>query len=247
MAKLKQRRHSLLRRTFRWCRIGFLTLILVTVIAGIYVTTIGLPEFVKGPLLAKLRAEGVQLDFKRIRWLWYRGIVAEHAAFTWLKDPNQPTFSSSEAELDLDLHSLFKTRLRLNSITIKQGHLLWPVSKTNDLEFSLTNIAARIQFPTTRTLEIVQLEGDSVGAHIKLSGSITNFSGVRAWKIFRPLKDRPGQENLSEIASTLRQIRLTGEPELTVSIHGDAAEPKSMRGSVKFTTRRAQTPGYRVD
>jgi len=242
MAKPKQRRHSLLRRAFRWGRICILTLILVAVIAGIYVTTIGLPEFVKGPLLAKLRAEGVDLDFRRIRWIWYRGVVAEESSFTWLKDPNQPNFSSAETELDLDLRSLFKTRLRLNSITIKNGNLLWPVAKTNDLELSLSNVTARIEFPTTRTIEIVRLAGDSVGAHIKLTGVITNFEGVRAWKIFRPLKDRPGEENLSEIATTLQKLRLTGEPELVMSVSGDAGEPKSMRGSIKFTTRRAQTP-----
>ena len=213
MAKSNQRRPSRLRRAFRWCRLCVLTLILVTVIAGIYVTTIGLPGFVKDPLLAKLRAEGVQLDFEQIRWLWYRGIVAEHAAFTWLKEPSQPSFSSAETELDLDPRSLFEPHLRLNSITIKQGYLLWPVSKTNDLELSLTNIAARIEFPTPRTLDIVQLEGDSLGAHLKLTGSITNFTGVRAWKIFRHaaraakkqtasaatesriMKDVPGYEN----------------------------------------------------
>ncbi len=242
MAKPNQRRPSRLRRIFRWCRIFVLTLILIAVIAGIYVTTIGLPEFLKGPLLAKLRAEGVQLDFQRIRWLWYRGIVIDRAAFTWLKDPLQPSFSSAETDLNLDLHSLFEPHLHLNSIAIKQGNFLWPVSKTTDLNFALSNITARVEFPSVRTLDVARLEGDSAGAHIKLTGTITNFAGLRAWKIFRLNKDPQAKDSLNQIAATLREIRLTGDPELTLALNGDAAEPRSMRGSIKFTARRAQTP-----
>ncbi|MEO7676451.1 MAG: hypothetical protein ABIV39_06785, partial [Verrucomicrobiota bacterium] len=219
-----------------------MTLILLGVIAVIYVTTIGLPEFLKGPLLAEVRAAGIQLDFQRIRWLWYRGIVIDRAAFSWLKDPMQPNFSAKEAELDLDLRSLFDSHPRLNSITLKEGSLLWPVAKTNDLSFAFSNITARIQFPNPQTLDLVQLEGDSIGAHIKLEGVITNFTGLRALKFFRPKKDHAGKEDLSQIASTLRQIRLTGDPQLALTFSGDAAEPRSLRGSVKFSTLRAQTP-----
>ncbi|MEO6033922.1 MAG: AsmA-like C-terminal region-containing protein, partial [Verrucomicrobiota bacterium] len=125
---------------------------------------------------------------------------------------------------------------------LKQGSLLWPVAKTNDLSFAFSNITARIEFPNPQTLVLAQLEGDSIGAHIKLGGVITNFTGLRALKFFRPKKDHAGKEDLSQIASALRQIRLTGDPQLALTLNGDASEPRSLRGSVKFSTRRAQTP-----
>src|SRR5262245_3809488 len=66
---------------FRRLRITILLLMLALLGAIIYLQVYGLPGFVQRPLLEKLRARGVDLDFTRLRWSWYRGMVAENVKF----------------------------------------------------------------------------------------------------------------------------------------------------------------------
>src|SRR5438552_1430421 len=81
------------RRFFRAARIGFLLLMLGIVVAGIYLNQIGLPDFVKRPLLEELRARGVELQFSRLRLRWYQGIVADDVRFGRLEQPQGPQLS----------------------------------------------------------------------------------------------------------------------------------------------------------
>ena len=79
--RVQRRSWRIARRLFRWCRITVLLVLLGVVISGIYLNQVGIPDFIKQPLLAKLRARGVELQFTRLRLRWYRGIVAEHVHF----------------------------------------------------------------------------------------------------------------------------------------------------------------------
>ena len=242
MAKSAQRRFPRLRRFFCWCRILVLLAILAVVIAGIYLNTIGLPEFLKRPLLAKLRAEGVQVDFSRMRLRWYRGIVVDKATFTFLKHPLQPKFSSAETELNLDLRSLRASHLKLNSVAIHQGNLVWPVSKTNELAFALSNITTRIRFRAGDKIDLDNFRADFANTQIKISGVVTNASAVRDWKLFQPKTTKKGKGGLEQIAAVLEEIRLRGSPELTLDLTGDAADPRSLKGKLSFFAAVVETP-----
>ncbi|MEO5802741.1 MAG: hypothetical protein ABIR24_04365 [Verrucomicrobiota bacterium] len=241
MTKRVQRKFPRLRRIFRWCRIFILLAVLGAIVAGIYLNTIGLPDFLKRPLLAKLRKEGVQLDFSRMRLRWYRGIVVDKATFTFLKQPLEPKFSAAETELDLDIPSLRNSRLKFNSIAIKQGHFLWPVSKTNQTALSLNNITTRIKFPSAKEIALDFFQADFSNTRIKISGSITNVAALRDWKMFQPKIGAP-KGGLERIAATLEKIHLHGSPELTFRLVGDAADPRSFRGHLNIIAPEADTP-----
>lgn len=243
MAKPAQPRFPRLRRIFRWCRIFIWLVLLAIVIAGIYLNTIGLPDFLKRPLLAKFRSEGVQVDFSRMRLRWYRGIVVDKATFTFLKHPLQPKFSSAETELKLDLRSLRNSHLKLNSLAIKQGNLIWPVSKTNQLALTLSNITAKVQFRPNEKIDLHHFEANFANTKISMAGSVTNASAMRGWKLFQPKKPKTGRKGgLERFAVALEQIHLTGSPELTLQFSGDAATPQSFQGKFHFTAPEAETP-----
>lgn len=68
---------------WRVCRIGFrclrilcLLVVLAAVCAFLWFNQIGVPDFVKRPVLAGLEAQGLKLEFSRLRWQWFRGLVA---------------------------------------------------------------------------------------------------------------------------------------------------------------------------
>ena len=63
----KNRFWRAVRRFFRWCRMWILFLILLAVGAIAYFNTIGLPDFLKRPLVAELREHGWEVQFSRMR------------------------------------------------------------------------------------------------------------------------------------------------------------------------------------
>lgn len=243
MARSAPRQHRRFRRTrriFRWCRIAILLLVLVVLIAGIYLNRVGLPEFLKRPLLARLRAEGVQVDFERMRLRWYQGIVIDQATFTFLKQSPHPKFASTETELNLNYRSLLGANLKLDSLTIKNGNLIWPASATNHL--TLSNVATHIRFRPHHEVDVKQFRADFIGARINVTGLLTNPAAARHWEIFQPKKtDRP-KRGLGQLAATLEKIQLSEASELTINVTGDGADPNSVIGKVKFSAAAAATP-----
>lgn len=225
---------------FRWFRISVLLTILALVIAGIYLNVVGLPDFLKKPLVAKLLAEGVRLDFSRMRMRWYRGIVVDHATFTFLKYPLSPSFSAQETELDIDLRSLGNSRLKLNSVTLEKAGLNWPISTNRSL--SLSNITTRIYFDSAEQFHLREFTAQFAGARITLAGSVTNLSAIRALRIFHPPKTDLPKRGWTEFADALEKIHFTGTPALRLFLSGDGADLFSFKGEGLFTVPKAETP-----
>ncbi len=234
-----ERKPTRLRRVLRWCRVLVLLGVLLLVIAGLYLNLVGLPDFLKRPLLTKLREQGVEVDFSRMRLRWYRGIVVDDAIFTFLKQPLRPKFSSTETELNLNYRSLLDSKLKLDSLQIKQGNFLWPVSATN--QFSFSNLTAHIRFGAKEEINVTQLQADFIGAQINVVGSVTNASALRDWKIFQP-KRTEKKGGLEKFATALGRVRLSGHPQLALNFSGDAADPKSFRAALGFSAGDADTP-----
>ncbi len=69
------------RRAFRWFRITVWFGVLALLILAIWLHRVGLPDFIKDPLVAELRLRGLDVRFTRMRLIWYRGIVADNIQF----------------------------------------------------------------------------------------------------------------------------------------------------------------------
>src|SRR5688500_6289026 len=101
MSKKKPRRFwRILRLMFRWSRISVWMLLLAILVGIIYINSIGLPNFLKEPLLVELRERGWNVEFSRMRWRWFRGIVMENATFSPVEETSYSKFSASRAELN---------------------------------------------------------------------------------------------------------------------------------------------------
>src|SRR5437867_270216 len=86
---------------FRRVRITFWLIILLLVGTLVYLNQVGLPGFVKKPLLARLRERGVELQFSRLRLRWYQGIVADNVRFGRADEPTSPQLTVSEVQVHL--------------------------------------------------------------------------------------------------------------------------------------------------
>src|SRR5262245_44808895 len=120
-----------LRACFRWCRITVLFALLLLIVGLIYLSRSGLPGFLQRPLLAELRERGIDLEFRRSRLRWYRGLVADDVRFGHADSNAVADFRARSADLMVEWPALLRAKLVINRIAILQGQIAINVGETN--------------------------------------------------------------------------------------------------------------------
>src|SRR5271157_3992826 len=133
---------------FRWFRICLWLILFLAVAAVSYLHLVGLPDFLKRPLLRRLLAEGVAAQFANMQLGWGRGpsIVIEDASFSRSDQPLSPRLSASRAELELYWDALLHSQIELRSVQVASARLQLPISETNGDALLLTNVALDLRF-----------------------------------------------------------------------------------------------------
>src|SRR5512138_3337947 len=116
---------------FRRFRIAVWLLILFLLGSLIYVNQVGLPGFLKRPLLERLRARGIDLQFARLRLGFYQGIVADEVRFFQTDEPSLPQVTASEVQVGLNFEALKRLQLQVDSLLVRKGRLIWTIEATN--------------------------------------------------------------------------------------------------------------------
>lgn len=248
---MASRDHS---RFWRICRIYFrrfricVWLVILALLCGVlYLNQIGLPDFIKRPVLEKLRARGLDLEFTRMRWHFTHGIVAENVRFGRAQEPVSPQFFVREARVQLDYHALARLRLQVNGLVLRQGNLTWQFSDTNQAErkISIDNIQTELRLLPGDLWELNQFQARFAGANLELGGTVTNASLIRDWKFIhqRP-PGAPGsvEKHLRQLADTLDKIHFITPPELDLDIRGDARDLQSFTVRLNVHAPDADTP-----
>jgi AsmA-like protein len=253
-ARTKPRFWRLLRIYFRRVRITFWIGILLVLGSIVYVNQIGLPGFVKTPLLEKLRERGVDLEFSRLRVRWYQGLVAENVRFGRADQTNGPQLNLQQVELHVNRQALKRFKLQVDGMTLRHGRLIWPVAVTNQQvrELAVENIKTDLRLLPNDEWSLDHFTAEFAGANIQLSGAVTNASAIRDWSVFhQPKKKRPQpglwQKRLSRLADLLGQIHFSAPPELVLDVRGDGRDPQSFLVRLNVGTPGAETPWGQVD
>ncbi|HWC61226.1 MAG TPA: hypothetical protein VHC44_16145, partial [Verrucomicrobiae bacterium] len=246
MAKpVPPRRWHRFRVIFRGCRITVLLIILALVGFALYLDKVGLPDFVKDPLVEKLHERGLDLQFSRLRWRPSHGIVAENVFFGRTNDLTSPQLTVKEVQLQLDYAALLKRQIQVDSLQLRQGQLTWPVVSTNEpaRTLKIENIQTELQLLTNDVWELDNLQATFGGANIQLSGAITNASAVRSWKYFHGKPAAPGtlQARLRRLSDTLEQIHFSTPPNLKLDVRGDALKMENMAVQLHIQAPAADT------
>jgi len=114
------------RTCFRWVRITVWLVILVLLSGLVYLNRVGLLDFAKKPLLEKLRARGLDLEFSRLRLSWHRGLVAENVRFWRADQPLSPQLTLGEVRVRLNYRALSRLQFQVDSLRLRQGRLVLP-------------------------------------------------------------------------------------------------------------------------
>ena len=209
-------------------------IILALTVGVLYINSIGLPGFIKKPLLEKLHARGLDLQFTRLRWRPIQGIVAENVFFGRTNDVSSPQLTLKEVQVRLDYPAFLKRQFQVKSLALHQGNLMWPVTSSNGLprELSIKNIQTDLQLLTNDVWELDDLQAQFAGVKIQLTGAVTNASVVRDWKVFHGAQPAPPgtlENRLRRLADTLEQVHFPdAAPELKLDMRGDARDVENM-------------------
>ena len=239
------RRWRRCRLVFRGCRITVLLVILAITVGLLYLNRVGLPGFIKRPLLQKLHTRGIDLQFSRLRWQPFRGIVADNVFFG-TTNASSPQLKLKEVDVRLDYAAFLKKQLQIQSLALRQGRLTLPVPDTNNpaRELSIDKIQTDLQLLTNDIWELDNLQAQFAGANFQLTGAITNASTVREWKIFHGAQPPAGalQKRLRRLADTLEKIHFASAPDLKLDIRGDARHVENLVARLSLKAPDADTP-----
>ncbi len=234
---------------FRRFRITVWTCVLLVVACLLYLNQVGLPSFLKQPLLQKLRTLGVDLQFSRLRLRWYQGIVAENVRFGSTGNPNGGELTAREVQLLLNLKALARARLQIDQIVVGQGSLVLPLGGTNLSagQLSVTNIQTHLRFLPDDQWALDHFKADFAGASIELSGIVSNASAVPQWPFFQGHAAGPATPGIwpgrfERVAERLDSIRFSSPPELRLDVRGDARDLQSFTVRLGIEAPGAETP-----
>lgn len=233
---------------FRRFRIAVWLTVLFLLGAMLYLNQVGLPGFIKGPLLARLHARGLDLSFTRLRLRWYQGIVAENVSFGDTADPLLPHLRAADLQLRVDVHELLRLRLRLDSVLMRRGRFLLTVG-TNETqrELSVDNIQSELRFLPNDQWELDNFKAQFAGADIQLSGVVTNASLIRDWKVLHGAPSAVPSAiswptRLRRLADTLERIHFSAPPVVHLQVAGDGRDPQSFSARMLLAAAGADTP-----
>ncbi len=242
----KKKPHRFWRRAriaFRWSRILIWTVLLAFVISAIYLNQVGLPEFLKQPLLVELRERGWNVEFQRMRWGWFRGIVIENAVFSPVKITSATRFTAERAELNADFSKILDSKVTLKSLVIEGGELVARVA-TNTAPLIVKDISTTVLLLPDDRLSVDLLEAQFRDIKFQLSCDLTNVSELRELSFLLPEKKTSDahESALKHWFGLVDQIRFADQPEIKLSLSGDVKEWRRMKSRLEVTTTGARTP-----
>ncbi|PAW84232.1 MAG: hypothetical protein B9S33_12190 [Pedosphaera sp. Tous-C6FEB] len=238
------------RIAFRCVRILCLLAVLAAVCAFLWFNQMGVPDFVKRPVLAGLEAQGLKLEFSRLRWQWFRGLVAENISVS--SAGAGPHIAAAEAEVQLDHEALRDFRFVVNGVVLREGGLNWTVAPTNlpPRTLTVTNLSTALNFLPGDVWVLPHLNATIQGIQLKLSAVVTNATALRIRPSQKkepppgsPKTPKPGAEEiLHRVLTELARVQFTAPPEIELALRADARLESGVQADLKVKSLDVRTP-----
>lgn len=224
------------RVAFRWLRIVTWLLLLVLICFLLWLNRVGLPDFLKNPLVAQLRQQGVEVEFSRIRLRWYRGIVAEDVHFAEAGQTGSPRLTGRELVLRLDVSALWHRKLELRGLALSDGRLTIPVTATNApaREVCVEQLQTQVDFQPGGRWQLSSFEGRVWGIDFQLAGTAINVPALLQRKPMEDSTAKPRTEAWNRFLEQMEKVTFTPVARLkgTFSCDGKAMEASTLHAEV---------------
>lgn len=241
--------HPVVRRCrviFRWCRI-FVWLVLLTAVAAVaYLHLVGLPDFVKQPMLRKLFAAGIDAKFSNMQLGWGPAILIENAAFSRSHDSLSPRLSAGRAELAIDWKPLLHRQLELRSLDVSDAQLTLPVTLAPGDALVLDKVAIALRFLSNDIVEVDTFRVSFRGVQADLVGAITHASDLQRLNFSAAAANNGAfQARFQQVADIIKRIDFTGTPFLRLEAGVDGRDLNTFHAEMNFTAPASQSPWWK--
>jgi hypothetical protein len=228
----------------RLVRLTFLLLLLLLVGTVLYLHEAGLPEFIKKPIVAKLREHGWDVRFKNMRLGTGTSIIIDNPSFRRLDPSFAADISARRTDIHLDATPLLHGRINLSAARIVNGQIRLPLADTNAGTLSITNVGISLHLLTNGTAELRQGKATFHGVNIHLEGTVTNYAALPGWPIFHTgaKTNRNLQATLAQFANVMNQIAFTESPKIMLRVYADGKKPDALRSSLLVGAKSVQSP-----
>jgi hypothetical protein len=234
------------RKTFRWCRRGTYVVCLILGCFLVYLNQVGVPEWVKRPLLAQLRDRGIELEFSRMRIRLTRGLVAENVNLSRRQGKPGEVFFTDELQLRLRWSALMEFNPpEITALTLRNGRITLPLETGTDsgpFPFAVDHVQARLRFVSANLWELDSLEATCHGGTFSAHGTLSNAASLRI--------ARPALTNVTDPTVTWRRQLLDAvrwmegtsfrkSPEVHVVFNADLERPALSSGEIRLASASA--------
>jgi hypothetical protein len=241
----------------RWCgrglRIAGLLVLLLVTIGFVWFNQIGLPDFAKTIIQEKLKERGLEVQFQRIYWKWFKGIVTEDLTVGPALGKIGPSIFIQSADVDLDLNALRRMELQIKSIELFRGSGRWEISKTNEppKQLGIQNLFTYIRFLPDDQWELARFSAEIQGVRFQVSGLITNASLLQPQRTVsrKPKSAQRRRRNLEKVERQIydallkfEEFQFVSPPEISVELQADARERGEVDARIKGWARSLESP-----
>lgn len=220
-------------------------LLLLMGVPFLYLNQIGLPDFAKSLLQAELQANGLNLEFDRLRWRTQRGLVAEGIQLQTTATNSQPKLLAEE--LEIRLQSLLTSTPKVASVILRNGKLSLPIPLQDTLDalaLEATDLQTKISFPSPNLWVLQNFQAQCLGIQIELQAQVTNAYALKNWRFKPKNNDQPPKwpTVINQIIKICDQLGFTDTPALKINLDADAARPENTTALLTLTCDQAESP-----
>lgn len=243
-----------IRRTLRWCRWAGYAGAFLLGLSLVYLNQVGLPEFLKGPLLGQLRDRGIELEFSRMRVRLTRGLVAEDVNLSRTRERAGEVFHADEVQIQLRWAAMLEMRAPdILALRLRDGKITLPLETgpgTAPYPFTVDNVQAQLRFVSNDLWELDELAATCHGGAFHAHGVITNASILRSRRPART--NAPGAEpawrrHLLEATRMLDRTRFPAPPVVNVAFDVDVRNPARSTGEIRLISLGASNGLVELD
>jgi len=238
------RPRRILKTCVRVVRTTLLTAVILIVACLIYLSQVGLPPSFQEQLTARLRQQGWEVQFSKMRLSFSRmGVIAENL---YLRRAAGPQIYVARAQCRIRGSALRRLKLELETVKLSGARVIWPLEKTHEpaSTFLLNNVRGELHFRENDIWDLQNLTATMMGARVNISGTLTNGSLVRDWRVPQ-LRAGVREDNLARWRAFLNaahQIHFEGTPEIVTRFDGDAARLDATRADLMLHVPAVNSP-----
>ncbi|HEX3988813.1 MAG TPA: hypothetical protein VHZ30_05230, partial [Verrucomicrobiae bacterium] len=235
------------RTAFRWCRITLWFAILLVLAALAYLHLVGLPEFLKPPLIQMARERGFDARFASAHLAWGPSIFIDNAGFSPTNRSSGPRLSAAVAEVKLNWAALLHFKLKADSVEMLNGEVRIPVSERYGKSLLLDRVHVNLRLFSNDVAQVNDFRAVYRGIRIRIDGAVTNFASISDWKLPARWQEKAGASNAanpspSPPANILEHFHFGRNSRVDIYFSADGHDINTLRADAVFNFPAVETP-----